>query len=331
MKTYLLRRLLLIIPTFVGVSLITFAVIQLAPGSPLTVRLQGADGGMNANAASAEIVQQTKELYGLDKPVRQRYALWMWRLVRLDFGESYKDHRPVIDKIAEALPVTLQLNLLSIFIAFAIAIPIGVYSATRQYSLTDSTLTFVLFILYSIPSFWAATMLLMLLTSGDYWKVFPSYGIETIGSENWPWHERLVDRMWHFALPVFCYTYGSLAGISRYMRSSMLETIRQDYIRTARAFGFKERTIVYRYAMRNSLIPIVTLFGARVPTRLGGSVIIEGIFSIPGMGRLAFESVLARDYPTIMGIFSITALLTMLGLLLSDLLTALVNPRITFN
>ena len=330
MKAYLLRRLLLIIPTFVGVSLITFAVIQLAPGSPLTVRLQGAEGGMNSAAASKEIVEQTKALYGLDKPMPQRYALWLWRLVRLDFGESYKDHRPVIDKITEALPITLQLNLLSVFIAYLIAIPIGVYSATRQYTLVDSSLTLLLFILYSVPSFWAATMLLMLFTSGDYWQLFPSYGMQTIGSESWPWHQRLGDRLWHYALPLFCYTYASLAGISRYMRASMLETIRQDYIRTARAFGFKERTVVYRYAMRNSLIPIVTLFGALLPSLIGGSVIVESIFSIPGMGRLAFESVLSRDYPTIMGVFTITALLTMVGLLLSDLLTALVNPRVSF-
>ena len=328
MKTYLIRRLLLIIPTFVGVSLITFAVIQLAPGSPLTVRLQGAEGSMNA--ASQQMVEQTKALYGLDRPLHERYALWMWRLVRFDFGNSYRDHRPVIEKIGEALPVTLQLNLLSIFLAYLIAIPIGVYSATRQYSLLDSTLTFTLFILYSIPSFWAATMLLMLLTSGDYWQVFPSYGIQSVGSEGWPWHQRLLDRLWHFGLPLICYTYASLAGISRYMRSSMLESIRQDYIRTARAFGFRERTVIYRYAMRNSLIPLVTLFGGLLPSLIGGSVIIESIFSIPGMGRLAFESVLFRDYPAIMGIFTITALLTMLGLLLSDLLTALVNPRISF-
>lgn len=330
MKTYLIRRLLLIIPTFLGVSLITFAVIQLAPGSPLTVRLHGAEGGMNSNAASQQIVEQTKALYGLDKPMHERYLLWLWRMVRFDFGESYKDHRSVSTKIAEALPVTLQLNLLSVFIAYLIAIPIGVYSATRQYSMVDSSLTLLLFILYSIPSFWAATMLLMLLTSGDYWQLFPSYGMQTIGSESWPWYQRVGDRLWHYTLPLVCYTYASLAGVSRYMRASMLDSIRQDYIRTARAFGFRERTVVYRYAMRNSLIPLVTLFGALLPSLIGGSVIIESIFSIPGMGRLAFESVLARDYPTIMGIFTITALLTMVGLLLSDLLTALVNPRISF-
>lgn len=317
------------IPTFVGISIITFAIIQLAPGSPLTQRLMQ-DGGMASDGASAEILEQTKKLYGLDQPIPIRYLNWMKRMLTLDFGNSFKDHRPVLDKIAEALPVTLQLNLLSIFIAYLLAIPIGIYSATRQYSVVDSGLTFTLFVLYSIPSFWAATMLLMLLAGGNYLSIFPAYGMQTIGAEAWPWHQQVLDRLWHYALPLICYTYGSLAGISRYMRASMLETIRQDYIRTARAFGFRERVVVYKYALRNSLIPIVTLLGALLPGLIGGSVIIEQIFSIPGMGRLAFEAVLSRDYALIMGIFTITAFLTMLGLLLSDVLTALVNPKIAF-
>lgn len=331
MKAYLLRRLLVMVPTFVGISIITFAVIQLAPGSPLTMRLYNAEGGMRSDAANAEIIEQTKKLYGLDKPLPIRYLLWMQRLVTLDFGESYKDHRPVLEKIAEALPVTLQLNFLSLFLAYLLAIPIGVFSATRPYTFWDSAITLLLFILYSIPSFWAATMLMMLLAGGDYWNIFPAHGMQSIGSEAWPWYQRVGDRLWHYALPLTCYTYASLAGISRFMRSSMLETIRQDYIRTARAFGFRERTIVYRYAMRNSLIPIVTLLGGLLPTLIGGSVIIEQIFSIPGMGRLAFEAMLSRDYPLIMGVFTITAFLTMLGLLISDILSAWLNPRISFS
>jgi peptide/nickel transport system permease protein len=330
MKSYLIRRLLVMIPTFLGISIITFAVIQLAPGSPLTMKLQS-EGGMRSDAANKEIIEQTKKLYGLDQPLPVRYLLWMKRLVTFDFGNSYKDHRPVLEKIGEALPITLQLNLMSLIIAYILAIPIGVYSATRPYTLTDSSITLVLFILYSIPSFWAATMLMMLLAGGDFWNIFPSHGIQSIGAENWPWYRQLADRLWHYALPVTCYTYASLAGISRYMRTSLLETIRQDYIRTARAFGFKERTIVYRHAMRNSLIPIVTLIGGMLPTLIGGSVIIEQIFSIPGMGRLAFEAMLSRDYPLIMGIFTITAMLTMLGLLLSDILSAWLNPRISFS
>jgi len=319
------------IPTFIGVSLITFVIIQLAPGSPIAAKLMFSENGMSTDAASQKIMEDTKRLYGLDKPIPVQYGLWLGRLVTLDFGKSYKDQRPVLDKIAEALPITIQLSLLSIFLAYLIALPAGIFSATRQYSLIDSGLTLTLFILYSLPSFWVATLLIMFFAGGEYYNWFPAHGISSIEAKTMTMWDWTMDRLWHMALPLFCYTYGSLAMISRYMRGSMLETIRQDYIRTARAFGFSERVVVYRYALRNSLIPIVTLLGGLLPALIGGSVIIESIFSIPGMGRLAFEGVLSRDYPLVMGVFAISALLTMFGLLLSDILTAIVNPKITFD
>ncbi len=320
--------MLLVIPTFIGISLITFLVIQLSPGSPVRFKLMGAGDALNSDAATQEIIEQTKALYGLDKPIPVQYGLWLSRLVRLDFGTSLEDQRPVLDKVLEALPITLQFNLLSIFLIYLIAIPVGVFSATHQHSYTDYAITLLLFILYSLPSFWVAMLFIMFLGGGEWWNLFPVNGLNSIEAGNWSWGWWFLDRCWHMVLPLFCLTYAGLAGLSRYMRTGMLDTIRQDYIRTARAYGFAEKTVVYRYAMRNSLIPVITLFAGLLPSLIGGSVIIETIFSIPGMGRLGFEAVLARDYPLIMGIFSITAVLTLAGLILSDIAYALVDPRI---
>src|SRR3972149_10182532 len=204
-----------------------------------------------------------------------------------------------------------------------------IYSATHQYSAPDKVMTVGLFVLYSLPSFWVATILILFLDGGDYWHLFPISGISSLDAEHlarWAW---LKDRAWHLVLPVFCLTYGGLAYISRQMRAGMLETIRQDYIRTARAKGLSENAVLYKHALRNSLIPIVTLMADLLPAMLGGSVIIESIFTIPGMGLLGFEAILSRDYPVVMAISTIAAFLTLIGLLLSDICYALVNPTIS--
>lgn len=329
MKTYLVKRLLQIIPTLLGITLITFLIIQLAPGNPALIKLKmAAEGQVSDNAISQQIVEQTKKLYGLDKPIPIQYLLWVKRVLTFDFGNSYKDHRKVWDKIAERLPVTLQLNIISIFLVYLIAIPCGIYSATHCGTWQDRLLTMFFFILYSLPSFWVAVLLIMILGGGDFWDVFPVYGISAIGAESWSFSKWLLDRMWHLALPVACLTYGGLAYLSRLARSGILEVIREDYIRTARAKGLRERTVIYKHAFRNALLPIVTLLAFLLPGMFGGSVIIESIFSIPGMGQLSFEAVLSRDYPVIMAIATISALLTLVGLLLSDILYAALDPRI---
>lgn len=330
MKAYLLRRLLLIVPTLFGISLICFCVIQLAPGSPVTLRLMKLQGTMASDSVPKEVIEQTKALYGLNRPIPVQYLLWLKRMITLDFGTSYKDRRPVLTRIAETLPITLQLNIISIFLVYVIAVPVGAFSAARTGSWTDTCMTMTLFVLYSLPSFWVAMLLIYFLGGGQFLDWFPIYGLNSVGADTLPWYQWLGDRVWHLVLPVFCLAYGGLAGVSRFARSGMIDAIRQDYIRTARAYGFPERTVVFKYAMRNSLIPIVTLMGTLLPELLGGSVIIERIFSIPGMGRLAFEAVLSRDYPLIMGILTISAFLTLIGLILSDILYALVDPRIRF-
>jgi len=329
-KAYLIRRLLLIVPTFFGISLITFLVVQLAPGSPIYLKLMEQRSQVGANALPQKTIEDTKKLYGLDKPIWQRYVIWLGRLAKFDFGNSYKDQRPVRDKIWETLPITLQLNILSLLLVYLISIPIGVYSATHQYSWKDNIVTIILFILYSLPSFWVAMLLMFFFGGGKFLDWFPVYGLNSVGADQWPWYRWLLDRLWYLVLPVTCLTYGSLAGLSRYARAGMIDVIRQDFIRTARAYGFSEKIVVYKYAMRNSLIPIITLLGTLLPALIGGSVIVESIFSIPGMGKLSFEAILSRDYPLVMGILSISALLTLVGLIISDLMYAVTDPRIKF-
>lgn len=328
MKAYLIRRMLLVIPSFIGISLVTFLIMQLLPGNPIFLRLQAGQGAMSG-AITQEVIQATKEMYGLDKPIPVQYVLWLSRMVRMDFGHSYKDNRPITDKVIEALPVTLQINVISLFLIYLIAVPLGVFSATHQRSRTDSVITIILFVLYSLPNFWVA-MLLIYFLGGGLVNWFPVSWLSSVGAEEFPWYKWLFDRFMHLVLPVFCLTYGGLAALSRYARAGMIEVIRQDYIRTARAYGFSEKVVVFKYAMRNSLIPIITLLGTLLPTLIAGSVIIETIFSLPGLGKMIYEGILSRDYPLVMGILTMTAFLTMIGLIVSDILYAIVDPRIRF-
>ena len=329
MRSYILKRLLLLIPTLFGITVITFFVIQLAPGSPVERKLN-IEEGVKAEAITKDIVEQTKKLYGLDKPIYIRYLIWVKRIVTLDFGSSYKDHRPVIEKIGERLPVTLSLNLISIFLAYFISIPLGVYSAVKEGNLSERFITFILFALYSIPSFWLAMILIYFLGGGDFWNVFPIYGILSPGAENFTFTEKVLDFLWHITLPVICLTYGDLAYLSRYQRGSLLEVLREDFIRTAKAKGLPDSVVLFKHALRNALIPIITIVASILPAMIGGSVIIESIFSIPGIGQLGFEAVLSRDYPVIMAIATISAFLTLVGILVADILYVLVDPRISF-
>jgi peptide/nickel transport system permease protein len=259
-----------------------------------------------------------------------QYWRWLKRIATLDFGESLRDHRPIIDKLKERIPVSIGLSGLSLVLAYLISIPLGIYSATHQYRFADKISTLVLFTLYSLPNFWVATMAIVYLGGGDFWNIFPVFGITSVGSEHWSWWIRIQDLAWHLILPVTCMTYFTFAELSRYMRASMLEVIRQDFIRTARAKGLSEKLVVYRHALRNSLLPIVTLMADLLPALIGGSVVIETIFSIPGMGQLGFQSVLDRDYPLIMAIFTLSALLTLMGILVADFLYTIVDPRIAY-
>ncbi len=330
MKTYILKRLLMMIPTMLGITIVTFGIIRLAPGDPAAMRVgSSAQGIIGEQQLAREIIEKTRAQFGLDKPIPVQYLLWLQRIVTLDFGRSYKDNRLVMDRIWERIPVTLQLNIISIFLVYLFAVPIGIFSSTHQYSFSDKAVTLFLFILYSMPSFWMATLLILYLGGGDHLHWFPITALSSMGAAEMSFSEWLLDRLWHLVLPVFCLTYAGLAYVSRQMRAGMLETIRQDYIRTARAKGVSEKVVIFKHALRNSLIPIVTLLGFLLPAMLGGSIIIESIFTIPGMGQLGFEAILSRDYPVVMAVTTIAAFLTLVGLLFSDILYAIVNPTIS--
>lgn len=321
MYRYLLRRLLMMVPLLVGITLISFTVIHLAPGEPTDMQTQ-----MNPQASS-DLQAKLHRQYGLDKPLHEQYLLWLGRLVRLDFGESFaQDNRPVLGKIAERLPVTILLNLLSLVVILAVALPLGVISAVRRNSFFDRATTVVVFVGFAMPSFWLALLLMDWL--GVRLGVLPVSGLKSLGYEYMSLSEQLFDRIAHLILPVFIAAIGGLAGFSRYMRSNMLDVIRQDYIMTARAKGLSERVVIYKHALRNALLPVITILGLSVPGLIGGSVIFETIFAIPGMGKLFYDGVMMRDYPLIMGVLVIGAVLTLVGNLLADISYALADPRI---
>jgi peptide/nickel transport system permease protein len=236
----------------------------------------------------------------------------------------------VSEKLAERLPVTLLLSVLALIFAYAVSVPVGTYSAIHPGSASDRIITFFLFILYSLPSFWVAIMLIRLLCGVGMLDVFPLRGLASPGASDWSLPVRALDVAYHLVLPVFCLSYVSFATLSRYQRSGMMETVRQDYVRTARAKGLRERTVIFRHALRNSLIPILTLLGLQIPYLIGGSVIIERVFGIEGMGLETFEAIRGRDYNWILAVSFITALLTLFGILLSDVLYAIADPRITY-
>ena len=318
MRAFLIRRLLGMIPSFLGITLVVFSIIRLAPGDPLSMR---GDLALQANATSIKAMEEYRELLGLNDPILVGYAKWLWKLAQGDLGTSFKYNLPVTDMIADALPITLGLSLVALFITYLVAVPIGIFSAVRPGSLVDRALTLVLFVLYSMPSQWVGILLIVSLGVGLGW--FPIQGLHSEGDSSFG------DLAMHVVMPIVCLTYATFASLSRYMRASMLETIRQDYVRTARAKGLSERVVVLKHALRNSLISIVTLLGLTLPTLVGGSVIIERIFGLPGMGHLSFEAILGKDIPVLMGTTALAGLLTMLGLLVSDLLYAVVDPRIS--
>lgn len=331
MRAYIVKRLFLIIPTILGISLITFFIIQALPGQPYYAKLATMQISGQQNPITPEIIEQTKKLYGMDKPIPIQYLRWLKRIVTFDFGYSFKDQRKVIVKIKERLPITITLSLIAIFITYIVSIPVGIYSSTHQGTLSDKIITVFLFILYSIPTFWLATMLMLFFCGDTFLNIFPVSGFISTGAEDYPLFKKLLNIAWHLVLPIVSLTYYSFAQLSRYARAGMLEVIRQDYIRTARAKGLSERVVIFKHAFRNSIIPIVTLLAYLLPQLIAGSLIIEMIFSIPGMGLLTYEAILSRDYPVIMATTTIDALLTLVGILLSDVLYAVVDPRITFD
>ena len=322
MLLFAFRRLLLAIPLLIGITFVSFLVIHLAPGEPVP----GGEEELSRQLPK-EVVEKIRELYGLDKPLYVQYWSWLTRVARLDFGKSFQpDGRPVLTKIRERLPVTLFLNVVELIIIVALAVPIGVLSATRQYSLFDKVTTLFVFVGFATPDFWLALLLMILFGVQLGW--LPISGLRSLNWEYLSFWQQQADFLAHLLLPIAVATFGGLAGLSRYMRQSMLETVRQDYVQTARAKGLSEHTVIAKHALRNALLPVVTILGLSLPGLIGGSVIIESIFAIPGMGQLMVQGVFARDYPLIMGNLVIVATLTLVANLLADVAYGIVDPRI---
>ncbi|MBP8979746.1 MAG: ABC transporter permease [Syntrophobacterales bacterium] len=321
MLKYLLKRTVLMIPMLIGITVICFAVMHLAPGSPTDLQTQ-----MNPRA-SAELKERLRAMYDLDKPLYVQYGLWLKRLAVLDLGKSFApDRRPVAEKIGERLPVTISLNVLSLLLILVTAIPLGVLSAVHQGSWFDAAVSVFVFVGFAVPTFWLALLLMIFFGVDLGW--LPISGLRSLNHEYLPPGAAFWDLIKHLVLPVGISAFGGLAGLSRYMRANMLEVIRQDYIMTARAKGLSEFRVIYVHALRNALLPVITILGLSIPGLIGGSVIFETVFAIPGMGQLFYMSVMARDYPTIMGILFIGAVLTLLGNLLADVAYAVADPRI---
>ena len=323
MVRYILRRLIMLIPLLIGISLISFLVIHLAPGKPTDVQLQ-----LNQKV-SLQVRERIEKLYGLDKPIIVQYFNWLKRMVCLDFGESFSDSRPVATKIIERIPVTLCISVLSLLLILGIAIPIGVFSAVWEGSFFDRGLTVFVFIGFAMPTFWLALLLMKYFGVTLHWT--PVSGLKSIQFNNLSLWGKFLDYSHHLVLPILISAFTGLAGLSRYMRTNMISVLQTDYIRTARAKGLSDKKIYFRHALKNALLPVITILGLSLPGLIGGSVITESIFAIPGMGKLFYDAVMARDYPVIMGILVIGAMLTLIGNLIADICYFYADPRIRNN
>ncbi|HEU0054755.1 MAG TPA: ABC transporter permease [Longimicrobium sp.] len=324
MLGYLLRRILGAIPLLLGILTIIFFIIHLAPGDP-TARF------FNPNV-SPEVIEQMRRNLGLDQPLHVQYVKWLASFLRGDFGYSFGQMRPINEILPETLWNTVQLTLISLVVIFVVGMLIGIVQAVRQYSLADNVLTFVALFFYSMPSFWFALMLILLFSLKANqlgWPFqFPAAGMTSVGYEFMTTGEQIRDRISHLVLPSIALGIGSAAGVARYMRGSMLEVIHQDFIRTARAKGLSERAVIFKHALRNALIPIITLLGLYLPFLLSGAVLVETIFGWPGMGRAIVDAILQRDYPMVMATSFVISAIVVAGNLLSDVLYAVVDPRI---
>jgi peptide/nickel transport system permease protein len=317
--TYIVRRIIQAIPIIFGVAILAFIIVHLAPGSPVD-KFRG-------GRVSPAVIQNVIKLYQLDQPLPNQ--LWSWlttfpQMWRADaWGYSFTDGKPVLYDIAAKVPYTLALMGSSLVLTAIIAIPLGILGAVKQYSRSDKVITILATIGYAMPTFWLGKLLLT--TFGVQFKLFPIFGATTLGQSI-----SIPDFLWHLILPMTTLTIVAVAGWSRYMRSSMLEVMRQDYVRTAKAKGLSSNRVIYRHALRNALIPIVTLFGLSIPALLAGAAVTEAVFSWPGLGSMAVDAVRTRDYPIVLAFVMIGAIMVILGNLIADILYGLVDPRIKY-
>ncbi|MAE59212.1 MAG: peptide ABC transporter permease [Halobacteriovorax sp.] len=341
MFNYIIRRLLILIPTLIGVTLLTFVIINLAPGSPVEQKIQqlrfgsegmSSDSGSSNDAGvSEEVIEALKKQYGFDKPLHVRYWIWLKNLTRFDFGESFTYEEPVTDVVMSKLPVSIQFGLISFLLSYLICIPLGVLKAIKHGSKFDVTSSFILSALYSIPGFMLGILLLVYFAGDTFVDWFPIGDLYSDEYDDLTFWGKVWDRTTHFILPLVSYMVGQFTVLTLLMKNSMLEVISQDYVRTAQAKGLEQRVVYMKHALRNALIPIVTGFGHFLSLFFAGSLFIETIFNLDGIGLLGYQSVLERDYNVIMGLFFIQTLIMFVGNLISDILYTVVDPRIDFS
>ncbi|MBS4195266.1 ABC transporter permease [Lederbergia citri] len=316
MITYIIRRTLMAIPLLLGISILSFAIIQLAPGDPTTLM-------MDPTLKPADQAK-FREKYGLDDPIPKQYVVWLGKMAQGDFGTSIIERGvPVSEMIMARLPNTLLLMGVSTILAILIAVPLGIFSAMRPYTIRDYTVTVGSFLGVATPNFWLGLM--MIIFFGLQLKWFPTGGVATLNAPFSIW-----DRIHHLIMPAFVLAAADMAALTRYTRSSMLDVLQQDYIRTAKSKGFKENKVVLKHGLRNGLIPIITIFGLMIPSFISGAAITENVFSWPGLGRLFIESAFTRDYPVIMALTVISAVFVVIGNLVADILYAIFDPRIEY-
>jgi microcin C transport system permease protein len=339
MAKYILRRILLMIPTLLGITMVCFLIINLAPGSPVEqkiaqIRFSAASGGAQSGAASGSVSQEQietlKKQYGFDKPLHIRYLLWLKNICRLNFGTSFAYETPVTEVILDKLPVSLQFGISSALLIYLISIPVGIAKATRDGSRFDVVSSIVLMVMYSTPPLILGILLRVYLAGGHFISIFPLGELYSDRYREFSMIGKIGDRLMHFILPLTCYVVNGFTVLSLLMKNSLLEEIKLDYVRTARAKGLEEKSVINRHALRNALIPILTGLGSFLTVFFGGSIIIESVFNLDGMGLLGYKSILSRDYNVIMGLIFIQAVISMIGRLVSDITYVIADPRIDF-
>lgn len=340
MITYLVRRIFLMVPTFLGITLVSFFIINLAPGSPIEQKLQairfGAQGdkgggsGKGTAGLSEEIVNELKKQYGFDKPIHERYWIWLKNVSRLDFGNSFTYEEPVTDVITSKFPVSLQFGIASLILTYIVCVPLGVAKAIRAGTPFDTISGLLLYAAYSVPSLVLGIFLIVFFAGGSYFNWFPIGLVRSDDYDTLTNIGKIGDRIHHFVLPLICYMLGGFTETTMLMRNSMLDVIKSDYVRTARAKGLQEKAVMYKHALRNAMIPVATNIGGFFSVFLAGSLIIETIFQLDGIGLLSYKSILARDYNVIMGIIFLSGVFLMLGRLFSDIVYVFIDPRIDF-
>ncbi len=341
MRQYLLKRILLIFPTLFGITIACFLVMQMVPGGPVEQAIQrikqasresGAISGSasTVSALTQEEVENIKKYYEFDKPVLVRYFSWLGKLLKLDLGTSYTYQKPVLQVIASRFPVSLTFGLTGLFLTYLVCIPLGIRKALEHNQPFDNWSSILIFIGYSIPSFVLGLVLIVFFGGGSFWNIFPISGVVSDYYEDLSLLGKMVDYISHMFLPLLCYTIGGFASLTLLMKNSLLEQLNQDYVRTALAKGLTYHQAVFKHALRNALIPLATNIGMIIGVILSGSMLIETIFTIDGMGLLGYESIVNRDYPVALGLIVISSLLVLLGRIISDFCLAMVDPRIKF-